>query len=194
MSRSFTHTPAHAEATGPLDAIYADADANARAQAAAVETFNASLSHDIAAFGEAEVDLDAVAETAADEIEAVLAEQNVSAHRGVIARIMRCVLRQSSEIAKAHVTTERSRREVAEAEEQVRLAALDAERQKLEDTRANRRNRNRCLTLVVAVIFTFAVPWFVTSVLVAPQILKYSVGIAIIPDTLITLYAYYRKY
>ena len=70
----------------------------------------------------------------------------------------------------------------------------DQTRQAFEDIRANRRNRNRSLTLVVAVMMTFFVPWFVSTVVQDPQILRYSTGIAIIPDSLITFYAYWRKY
>ena len=67
-------------------------------------------------------------------------------------------------------------------------------RQRTEDVRADRRNRNRALTLVVAVAMTFIVPYVVANIIGAPGILKYSTGIAIVPDALITLYAYIRKY
>lgn len=70
----------------------------------------------------------------------------------------------------------------------------DKERQEREDLRANRRNRNRSLTLVVALLFTFAVPYIVANVIHDAPLLKYATGIAIIPDALITLYAYWRKY
>lgn len=70
----------------------------------------------------------------------------------------------------------------------------DKKRQELEDQRADRRNRNRSYTLLVALVMTFFVPFVLANVLHAPQVLKYATGIAIIPDALITLWAYIRKY
>lgn len=70
----------------------------------------------------------------------------------------------------------------------------DKRRQLLEDQRANRRNRNRSYTILVALFMTFAVPYLVANVFHAAPLLKYATGIAIIPDGLITLYAWYRKY
>lgn len=70
----------------------------------------------------------------------------------------------------------------------------DNDRQATEDTRANRRNRNRFLTLLVAVIMTFVVPYVVANIIQQPAILKYATGIAIFPDALITAYAYWKKY
>ena len=63
-----------------------------------------------------------------------------------------------------------------------------------ENKRADRRNRNRTYTLLVALFMTFAVPFIVANVIHAPSVLKYATGIAIIPDACITLYAYWRKY
>lgn len=63
-----------------------------------------------------------------------------------------------------------------------------------EDQRADRRNRNRTMTLLVALFMTFAVPYLVANVIHAPSVLKYATGIAIVPDAMITLYAYWRKY
>lgn len=69
-----------------------------------------------------------------------------------------------------------------------------AETQATEDLRANRRNRNRTYTLIVALMFTFLVPYVVANILHDASLLKYATGIAIIPDALITLWAYVRKY
>ena len=74
------------------------------------------------------------------------------------------------------------------------VIAGDVARQKLEDQRANRRNRNRSYTLVVALLFTFCVPYVLANVLHNVGMLKYATGIAIIPDTFITLYAWMRHY
>jgi hypothetical protein len=74
------------------------------------------------------------------------------------------------------------------------VIGADVSRQKTEDVRANRRNRNRSYTLVVALLFTFMVPYVVADVLQIPGLLKYATGIAIIPDTFITLYAWMKHY
>lgn len=73
------------------------------------------------------------------------------------------------------------------------IAAADKVREYKEDHRADRRNRNRSLTLVVALAFTFLVPWFIADVLVVPTLLKFATGISIIPDAAITLWAYVKK-
>jgi hypothetical protein len=70
----------------------------------------------------------------------------------------------------------------------------EADAKALEDVRANRRNRNRTYTLVVALMFTFLVPYIVANILHDASLLKYATGIAIFPDALITLWAYVRKY
>lgn len=74
------------------------------------------------------------------------------------------------------------------------IAASVKRTKQKEDKRADRRNRNRSYTLVVALVMTFAVPFLLANVLHLPSVLKYATGIAIIPDALITLYAYIRKY
>lgn len=78
-----------------------------------------------------------------------------------------------------------AQREVARA-----LAATKAD----EDKRADRRNRNRTYTLIVALMFTFLVPFVVANIMHDVGLLKYATGIAIVPDALITLWAYVRKY
>jgi hypothetical protein len=47
---------------------------------------------------------------------------------------------------------------------------------------------------VVALLFTFAVPYVLANVMHNAALLKYATGIAIIPDTFITLYAWARHY
>lgn len=63
-----------------------------------------------------------------------------------------------------------------------------------EDLRADRRNRNRMMMLLVVLLMTFVVPWFVSTIINSPGLLKYSTAIAIVPDTLLTMYAAWRKY
>lgn len=81
-------------------------------------------------------------------------------------------------------------REVAREE----IAASVKRTLQSENHRADRRNRNRAYTLVVALVMTFAVPFILANVLHAPSVLKYATGIAIVPDAMITLWAYWRKY
>lgn len=81
-------------------------------------------------------------------------------------------------------------REIAQQE----IAASVKRTLQSENKRADRRNRNRTYTLLVALFMTFAVPFIVANVLHAPAVLKYATGIAIVPDAIITLYAYWRKY
>jgi hypothetical protein len=66
-----------------------------------------------------------------------------------------------------------------------------AERQAVEDIRANRRNRNRSLTLLVALVLGFITPTLcaVTGIPTA-----YGFCMIIVPDAFITFYALVRKY
>lgn len=94
-------------------------------------------------------------------------------------------------VAKAMIhQTPNVAREIAKEE----IAASVKRQKNSEDGRADRRNRNRAYTLLVALVMTFAVPFLLANVLHAPGVLKYATGIAIIPDALITLWAYIRKY
>jgi hypothetical protein len=74
------------------------------------------------------------------------------------------------------------------------IVKADDERQHLEDMRANKRNRNRTYTIMVALLMTFAVPYAVGNILHAPEVLRYSTGIAIFPDFLITMFAWWKHY
>lgn len=79
-------------------------------------------------------------------------------------------------------------REIAKRE----VNAAITERQQAEDHRAVRRNRNRSLTLFVALGMFFIVPPIMQAVGLAAY-LVYAPVIAIFPDALITLYAYIKK-
>lgn len=80
-------------------------------------------------------------------------------------------------------------REIAKRE----VSNVLADRQRAEDIRANRRNRNRSLTLFVALGMFFIVPPAMQALGLSAY-LVYAPVIAIFPDALITLYAYIRKY
>jgi ferric-dicitrate binding protein FerR (iron transport regulator) len=67
------------------------------------------------------------------------------------------------------------------------------ERKLAEDHRAGRRNRNRGLTMLIAIIGAFCVP----TLIVAGGwvfLLPYATAFTIAPDCLVTLYAWIRKY
>ena len=69
----------------------------------------------------------------------------------------------------------------------------DIIRQSSEDKRANRRNRNRAYTLLVALAFTFIVPVALTEFGMV-GLLKFATGISIVPDAAITAWAWIKKY
>ena len=69
----------------------------------------------------------------------------------------------------------------------------DVIRQSSEDKRANRRNRNRAYTLLVALAFTFLVPVALTAFGMV-GLLKFATGISIVPDAAITAWAWIKKY
>lgn len=62
-----------------------------------------------------------------------------------------------------------------------------------EDFRANRRNRNRGLTMVVALIGAFGIP---TALVMAGlhMLMPYAAAFTILPDCGITIYAWIKKY
>lgn len=72
--------------------------------------------------------------------------------------------------------------------------AMAESRQVAEDTRANRRNRNRFITLLAALAMGFLIPWALAAFHASPSFQRYTFVIIIIPDAFITLYAYLRKY
>lgn len=87
----------------------------------------------------------------------------------------------------------------AEADDHVRgmIADAIADREKREANRANHRNRNRMLTLVFTLVAGMAITyglyhgWFGTW---GPKVGPYSFVITVAGDTLLTLYAYVKKY
>lgn len=83
--------------------------------------------------------------------------------------------------------------ETAHSIAQREVATVLAQRQQAEDVRANKRNRNRSLTLIVALGMFFIVPPGMQALGLAAY-LVYAPVIAIFPDALITLYAYIKKY
>jgi hypothetical protein len=66
-----------------------------------------------------------------------------------------------------------------------------AEQKAAEDARAGRRNRNRALTLLVALGMGFITP---TLCAAAGISIAYAFTVTIFPDAIITLYAWARKY
>jgi hypothetical protein len=73
------------------------------------------------------------------------------------------------------------------------IKRADSERQQIEDVRANRRNRNRFLTLLVALIMGFLTPFGLKTMGLA-WMLPYAFAIILVPDAMITAYAYIRHY
>lgn len=69
----------------------------------------------------------------------------------------------------------------------------DDERQKIEDVRANRRNRNRFLTLLVALVMGFLTPLGL-KVMGLAWLLPYAFAIILVPDAMITAWAYIKRY
>lgn len=68
------------------------------------------------------------------------------------------------------------------------------ERQAAENLRANRRNRNRILILVVVLLMELIVPTLYGWGVLPVFFLKYEVLAITLPDALLTVYAYIRKY
>lgn len=97
-------------------------------------------------------------------------------------------------VARAVDESKRYADETAEVTARKVVREVMAESKRDEDARADKRNRNRAYTLVVAVLMTFLVPYVVANILHDAAILKYATGIAIVPDALITLWAYVKKY
>lgn len=74
-------------------------------------------------------------------------------------------------------------------EEQEKAQSAKAE----EDKRANHRNFNRLMMLVVAMVWSFIAPTLMIA-LWGPGSLKYSLFVTILPDACLTVYALIRKY
>jgi hypothetical protein len=73
------------------------------------------------------------------------------------------------------------------------IQRADSERQEIEDVRANRRNRNRFLTLVVALVMGFLTPIGLKWMGLA-WLLPYAFAIILVPDAMITAWAYIKRY
>jgi hypothetical protein len=69
----------------------------------------------------------------------------------------------------------------------------DRERQEIEDVRANRRNKNRFITLIVALIMGFLTPIGLHAMGLA-WLLPYAFAIILVPDAMITAWAYIKRY
>lgn len=67
-------------------------------------------------------------------------------------------------------------------------------REKAENVRANRRNRNRILILVFVLLMELVVPTLYGWGLLPILFVKYEVLAITLPDALLTVYAYVRKY
>jgi hypothetical protein len=67
-------------------------------------------------------------------------------------------------------------------------------REKAENVRANRRNRNRLLILAAVLIMEMVVPTLYGVHLLPKIFLTYEVLAITLPDALLTVYAYVRKY
>jgi hypothetical protein len=70
----------------------------------------------------------------------------------------------------------------------------EAERKAAEDIRANRRNRNRILILVTVLIMELVVPTLYTWHLIPALFIKYEVLAITLPDALLTVYAWRKRY
>jgi hypothetical protein len=77
------------------------------------------------------------------------------------------------------------------------ITRIDTERQRVEDTRADRRNRNRMLTLFGALVIGAAVTWFLNSQYssgMPPSAKQYAFTITIAMDSLLAAYSWVRHY
>jgi hypothetical protein len=81
-------------------------------------------------------------------------------------------------------------------ESRVTQAVQDAQaaRQKLEDTRAVRRNRNRILTMLVVLAMELIIPTLAGWGLLPPLIIHYEVLAITAPDLALTAYAFHKRY
>jgi hypothetical protein len=68
------------------------------------------------------------------------------------------------------------------------------ERKAEEDKRADARNRNRILSLIVVLAFELLVPMLYGYGILPSFFMKYEVLAITAPDALLTMYAYFRKY
>lgn len=69
-----------------------------------------------------------------------------------------------------------------------------AERQAAEDVRANRRNRNNLLKLLVVLAMELVLPTLISLHVVPIWMVTYEVLVITAPDIALTVYAYFRRY
>jgi hypothetical protein len=97
-----------------------------------------------------------------------------------------------------HFDTETQTDQTAKGEFDNRLMTLVngavESREKAENVRANRRNRNRILILLVVLFMELIVPTLYGWHVLPAIFLKYEVLAITLPDALLTVYAYIRKY
>jgi hypothetical protein len=77
------------------------------------------------------------------------------------------------------------------------IESFDRDRQAKEDARANHRNFNRMLVLLVALVAGFVVVWTLNSGLMGslgPVLAPYAFVITVLLDSGLALYSYIRKY
>lgn len=76
-----------------------------------------------------------------------------------------------------------------------RIKQAEDARQKIEDVRANKRNFNRMMTLLGAILIGLVVVWTLPRLGHVGEILSpYSFVITVLCDAAITVYAYFRHY
>lgn len=93
--------------------------------------------------------------------------------------------------------SEKSSSVTGEFDDRVKKLIQDAdrERQKIEDVRANRRNRNRLMTMLGAIVIGLAIVWTLPHLGPMGKALEpYSFIATVSLDTLLTLYAYIKRY
>jgi hypothetical protein len=97
-----------------------------------------------------------------------------------------------------HVNDAQDTRVVTDEDFDSRIRAVveaeDKERQAIEDERAIRRNRNRLLILIAVLIMELVVPTLYGMHLLPLLFVKYEVLAITLPDALLTVYAYVRRY
>ena len=89
--------------------------------------------------------------------------------------------RERSAVARAVEETERRR--VSESE----YRAL------MQDRREARTARLTSVSLAMALVFTFVVPWFLATIMHASSVAKYGTGIALIPTVCVLFYDAFRR-
>ena len=79
------------------------------------------------------------------------------------------------------------------------VASLKTLQDALEDMRANHRNLNRLYMLLAAAVWSFIAPTLIIMGanrfgIPAVVALRYAIGITILPDLLLVIYSYFRKF